>query len=662
MESHVEENQYSTTDEGLQEMMYEMKVLPSNQEQEQQCQVQLQHSKKYIEDKWPLRIVICLLAIILLLLIVLVGMCGFIISQSSAECSATATGATNAGLTATDNRMCQLCNESITHFAQEIHKRIGNIDVTNSTEAFVQRSIEQLALLVEINSKVNNTDELLEAAILTNGVTNSTKALVQGSIEQLALLVGIAQEINWKVNNTDELLEAAELANDVTNSTKVLVQGSIEQLALLVGIAQEINWKVNNTDELLEATVLTKDVTNSTKALVQGSIEQLALLVDIAEEINQKVNNTYTNELLYRITNVTHNTNALAWDNMENLVKVNNSFRSIDASIENSAEFLSLIQTSLNNNTNLLEMFAASNSDSLTSIVNTLSNLQDTSTSTAGVVDDILLIAQELLVLHNDSTALPTSCNQLKSQYPISPSGYYVLASANGSATYTAYCNMGLLCGSGGGWTRLAYLDMSDSSQNCPSGLQYYSSAGLRTCGKKNTTGATCDSVQFSSNGISYSQVCGRVVGYQYGTPDAVHPPTQNIDSVYLDGVSITHGGSPRQHIWSLLVGVHSNKSYFDNCPCAGGDNPQSFIGNDYYCESANPTDSWDPVFYSTDPLWDGKGCDAAEAGCCSDSRLPWFNKTLNATTTDYLEMRVCVDQGTHTEDIKLTFYELYVK
>ena len=41
----------------------------------------------------------------------------------------------------------------------------------------------------------------------------------------------------------------------------------------------------------------------------------------------------------------------------------------------------------------------------LINIVNTLSNLQDTSTSTAGVVDDILLIAHEVLSLHNDSTA-----------------------------------------------------------------------------------------------------------------------------------------------------------------------------------------------------------------------------------------------------------------
>ena len=152
----------------------------------------------------------------------------------------------------------------------------------------------------------------------------------------------------------------------------------------------------------------------------------------------------------------------------------------------------------------------------LINIVNTLSKLEETSTSTAGVVDDILLIAQELLVLHNDSTVLPLlynfsiSCKQLKSQYPSSPSGYYVLASANGSTTYIAYCNMGLLCGSGG-WTRLAYLDMTDSTQNCPSGFILHLSGGVRACGRAISNVGSCTSVQFPSNGISYSQICGRV-------------------------------------------------------------------------------------------------------------------------------------------------------
>ena len=34
--------------------------------------------------------------------------------------------------------------------------------------------------------------------------------------------------------------------------------------------------------------------------------------------------------------------------------------------------------------------------------------------------------------------------------------------------------------------------------------------------------GGSCVSALFPSNGISYSQVCGRVVGYQFGTVNAV--------------------------------------------------------------------------------------------------------------------------------------------
>ena len=74
----------------------------------------------------------------------------------------------------------------------------------------------------------------------------------------------------------------------------------------------------------------------------------------------------------------------------------------------------------------------------LVNIVNTLSNLQDTSTSTAGVVDDVLLLVQELLVLHNGSTALPTSCKEIKERHPLSPSGAYALASNNAVLLLTA--------------------------------------------------------------------------------------------------------------------------------------------------------------------------------------------------------------------------------
>ena len=57
----------------------------------------------------------------------------------------------------------------------------------------------------------------------------------------------------------------------------------------------------------------------------------------------------------------------------------------------------------------------------------------------------------------------PVSCKDIKAAHPNSPSGYYYVNSRN------IYCNMGELCGQDGGWTRIAYLDMTE---NCPSGLQ----------------------------------------------------------------------------------------------------------------------------------------------------------------------------------------------
>ena len=61
---------------------------------------------------------------------------------------------------------------------------------------------------------------------------------------------------------------------------------------------------------------------------------------------------------------------------------------------------------------------------------------------------------------------------------------------------------MGELCGTGGGWTRLAYLDMSDSTVNCPTGFRLYQSGGVRTCGRQVSSYGSC-----SSNGIRYMYV-----------------------------------------------------------------------------------------------------------------------------------------------------------
>ena len=299
--------------------------------------------------------------------------------------------------------------------------------------------------------------------------------------------------------------------------------------------------------------------------------------------------------------------------------------------------------------------------EKLINIVNTLSALQDTSTSTAGVADDILLVVQKLMQIHNNSNTPLKSCEEIKKVKPNSPSGVYLLA--NATSAYTAYCNMEELCGLSGGWTRLAYLDMSSATQSCPSGFRLYQSGGVRACGRPATNSGSCVSVQFPSNGISYSQVCGRVVGYQYGSTDAVSETVNNLNSYYLDGVSITRG-SPRQHVWSLFAGVWSDYTDSNNsCPCAGGTSPQSFVGNNYFCESGNRGRYISLFLFTSDPLWDGQGCYSLEASCCTVPNIPWFYRNYNSTkTTDYLELRVCGDEGTSNDDAPVSMYEIYVK
>ena len=301
-------------------------------------------------------------------------------------------------------------------------------------------------------------------------------------------------------------------------------------------------------------------------------------------------------------------------------------------------------------------------------IASTLTRIKNTTITNSGVINDILLLVEELLAIQNESTIspIPTSCQEIKERMPASPSGVYLL-DLDGETRYV-YCHLEELCGYDEGWTRVAYLDMSDLSEWCPTGFRLYESNGVRACGRPDSSVASCQSVQFPSNGISYSQVCGRVVGYQYGTPDAVHHGLNinDINSYYVDGISLTRG-SPRQHIWTFMASRQEN--IFENndnlCPCSVGStqfsNIQSFVGNDYFCESGCPGNVAENTPYFSDPLWDGNQCGSLEQECCKAPGLPWFHKVLNSTTTDYIELRVCADQYTNNEDVPVANFEIYV-
>ena len=379
-----------------------------------------------------------------------------------------------------------------------------------------------------------------------------------------------------------------------------------------------------------------------------GQTEQLNNITAIILQGLQNSSNQLRSDMVYQtqqMINTTRNaTGGIAW-------KIDDIHSFVEAQGD------SLVNIT-NNNTERILQTTRDSAQKLLGIVNTLSNLQDTSTSTAGVADDILLIAQELLVLHNDSTALPTSCKEIKEKQPLSPSGYYILVALNGDGAYETYCNMGELCGSGGGWTRLAYLDMTDATQNCPSGFGLYQQSGVRACGRSATGGAGCASETFTSHGMSYSQICGRVLGYQYKSPDA--SVSSNINSHYVDGVSLTRG-SPRQHVWTFINGW-SDSYDINHCNC--NQQPQAFIGNNYFCESGNPTNDADAhQLFIADPLWDGQNCGSYETSCCSAPGIPWFHRDYGSTTTtDYIELRACGNEGTGNEDTTVGQYEIYVK
>ena len=62
-----------------------------------------------------------------------------------------------------------------------------------------------------------------------------------------------------------------------------------------------------------------------------------------------------------------------------------------------------------------------------------------------------------------------------------------------------------------------------------------------------------------------------------------------------------------------------------------------SFVGSHYFCESGNHDPNYNPVLYTSDPLWDGQNCRPLEAPCCTAPGLPRLHRDYGTnTTTDY--------------------------
>ena len=359
-------------------------------------------------------------------------------------------------------------------------------------------------------------------------------------------------------------------------------------------------------------------------------------------------------DIRHSLTSVT---SLLQLSLMKGLLADSSDSDSPDLTGQEAYTLLKRIEESVNASITNQHTMMARGSDNQQAIADLQEQLSAMFSTLNGIKKDVKTILRHTLTATDDSqdehtvTTLPHSCQEIKSSTPDSPSGYYTIVDSDGHTRHI-YCHMGELCGSSEGWTRVAYLDMSDPEEKCPNGFKLYEVNGVKACGKHS---GGCVSTTFpSSEGISYSEVCGKVIGYQFGSPDGSKTNS-------IDGISLTHG-SPRTHIWSFISGYYES-TRSSKCPCgtSGSIAAPSFIGHHYFCEAA-AVPNWQSKLYTDDPLWDGKGCGSIEVPCCNLPGLPWFHRSFSYTTTDYIEMRLCCNEGVNNEDVPVSYYEIYVK
>ena len=195
---------------------------------------------------------------------------------------------------------------------------------------------------------------------------------------------------------------------------------------------------------------------------------------------------------------------------------------------------------------------------------------------------------------------------------------------------------------------------MSDPTQSCPTAWRLFTTP-QRSCGKFG--GPQCNGVTYDTGSTPYTRVCGRILATPLSTVQVFRGGQRDINTFYLDGVSVTHG-SP--HVWSFVAGAATESSASFRCPCDNG-NPAvpSFVESNYFCEGP-------PDFSDTQTvLWDGMGCSPFST-CCSFNSPLWFTATLPAPTADDIEVRICSGEtsvgGFNNENTSISLMEIFVQ
>ena len=218
-------------------------------------------------------------------------------------------------------------------------------------------------------------------------------------------------------------------------------------------------------------------------------------------------------------------------------------------------------------------------------------------------------------------------------------SGNYKVRSSDG-VLRNVYCDMNRTFGGNfTGWMRVAELDVN----NCPPGLRRELTNSVNTCIVIEDN-AGCTEIIYPVYNMKYTQITGRIRGYQIRSSDgfvftnkSIPRPRDftDLDNNYLDGVSIS---TKCQHVWSFAAG----------CNCSIVLKKPTVIGQDYICDGVQGVQARQ----HTELLWASQQC---------GRNSTWFYKVLSPTTID-IKVRICRDQERMDEDLAIKALELYIQ
>ncbi len=215
------------------------------------------------------------------------------------------------------------------------------------------------------------------------------------------------------------------------------------------------------------------------------------------------------------------------------------------------------------------------------------------------------------------------------------------------------------------GWTQIADINMANPSHSCPQGWvnDTFPESSKQLC-RRPSTESECASAFFSTGGMEYSQVCGMIKAYQYGSPEAfqdyVFTSTLTVNDRFVDGVVISRGTDPeREHVWTFAAGLDETQDSNQVCPCVSSNAiVPPFVGINYFCDSGVDSHNNAQTLLYSNPLWDG--CNEASS-CCAFNNPPYFSAMLSSSSCQDLEVRLCAGNS-NQEEVPVERIELYVK